>query len=224
LQSPKYLQMRFLIALSAALVINLLLFSVMQVMVGQKNIRLSESITARPIDFIRVRESREPVKTRRRTEPPPMPVSEPLSRPLELSGPAPISDEAKPVPLPSFTPLKTLALPSGLDLEGGPYIGEVAGDGRPWFDVNELDQLVRFPPAYPPKAKLRGIEGFVVVEFTVTKEGGVKNARIIEASPSAIFNRAVLRAVRRWKFTPRREEGKTIDVVARQRIEFRLKR
>ena len=70
--------------------------------------------------------------------------------------------------------------------------------------------MVRVTPVYPPRAQEKGIEGWVVVEFTVTESGSVADASIVDASPKRIFNRAALRAIRKWKYKPKIVDGKPV--------------
>jgi protein TonB len=79
--------------------------------------------------------------------------------------------------------------------------------------------LVRVDPTYPPRAKQRGIEGYVVVEFTITPVGTVADARVLTAEPAFVFDRAALRAVRKYRYNPKVENG---VAVARRGIKLRL--
>ena len=61
------------------------------------------------------------------------------------------------------------------------------------FSPGDLDQpltvLSKIPPVYPFKAKTRGIQGWVDVEFVVTEQGQVEQIKILAAKPEKIFNR-----------------------------------
>jgi protein TonB len=61
------------------------------------------------------------------------------------------------------------------------------------------------------------------VEFTITKDGSVKDPKVIQANPERIFDRSVLRAIRQWKFNPRNEGGKLVEWRAQKEFVFRLK-
>jgi protein TonB len=58
------------------------------------------------------------------------------------------------------------------------------------------------PPRYPMDALRASTSGQVVVEITIGGDGDVTNARVVEATPPRIFDRAALTAVKRWKFEP----------------------
>ena len=51
--------------------------------------------------------------------------------------------------------------------------------------------VVKVQPIYPRRALQRGISGYVVVEFTVTKSGSVTDVKVVEEEPSGIFSRPV---------------------------------
>jgi len=85
-------------------------------------------------------------------------------------------------------------------------------------DVGSLDAptdrtaipLVTVPPIYPDRAASRGIEGWVVVEFDITPAGTVENPRVIDALPAKTFDRAALKAIRKWKFKPQIVNGQPV--------------
>ncbi|WDS35162.1 energy transducer TonB [Pseudoxanthomonas sp.] len=58
------------------------------------------------------------------------------------------------------------------------------------------------PPRYPMDALRANTSGQVVVEITIGGDGDVTNARVVEANPPRLFDRAALTAVKRWKFEP----------------------
>jgi|GEM_PF-413386 len=62
-------------------------------------------------------------------------------------------------------------------------------------------------PDYPLVALRKGIEGFVVAEFNLDKNGNAINPRIIESVPTGIFDRAVLRAVEKFVYCPEIVDG-----------------
>lgn len=59
-------------------------------------------------------------------------------------------------------------------------------------------------PLYPLRAAYGGVEGWALVEFTVLLNGDVQanSVEIVDAEPSDIFNRASIRAVKKFKFAP----------------------
>ena len=73
----------------------------------------------------------------------------------------------------------------------------------------DAQPLVRIPPQYPSQCQRTARDReTVVVEFDVTPEGSVINARVIETT-NACFNRAAMRAVERWRYAPRIIDGQS---------------
>ncbi|HEX7025780.1 MAG TPA: M56 family metallopeptidase [Gammaproteobacteria bacterium] len=65
-------------------------------------------------------------------------------------------------------------------------------------------------PDYPSRALRRGIEGEVIVEYSIDERGKVIEAEILSAEPSTIFNRHVLKAIKNSIFNPRQIDGKPV--------------
>jgi protein TonB len=83
--------------------------------------------------------------------------------------------------------------------------------------------LVRINPDYPPRAQTRGIEGYVIVQFTITATGTVKDAIVVEAQPKGMFDDAALKAIARWRYTPKVDAGVAVERVGvRTRLTFQL--
>lgn len=88
----------------------------------------------------------------------------------------------------------------------------------------EYRALSRPEPAYPHQALARGIEGYVVLEFTVTAAGTTRDLRVLEASPTDVFDAAALAAARRFRYQPRIQAGASVDVPGvRSRIRFEIR-
>lgn len=72
--------------------------------------------------------------------------------------------------------------------------------------------IVKVAPMYPARAQSQGIEGWVLLSFTVTEAGGVADPKVIESQPSGVFDEAAKKAVLKFKYKPRVESGKPIAV------------
>lgn len=71
--------------------------------------------------------------------------------------------------------------------------------------------LVTIPPDYPPEALRQGTEGWVLVEFTITAEGSVRDAVVVRSDPPGVFDESALRAIVRWRYNPRDENGVAVE-------------
>jgi protein TonB len=86
--------------------------------------------------------------------------------------------------------------------------------------------IKRFNPQYPRRAMQRKIQGHVVVQFLVDKDGRVDidSLKFVEENPEGIFSNNVRKAVRKWRFNPMMQNGQPIAFRTQQRFEFSLGR
>jgi protein TonB len=89
----------------------------------------------------------------------------------------------------------------------------------------DIMPLVRINPDYPPRAQSRGVEGWVLVQFTITAAGTVRDAKVIDASPKGYFEDAALKAISRWRYNPKVQEGVAVERVGVQvKLSFNMER
>ncbi|RTR06000.1 energy transducer TonB [Halomonas nitroreducens] len=135
------------------------------------------------------------------TETPPEPRPEPSPEP-----------EPAPDPAPSPAPASEAAAAS-------PAAPQAAS--REPVDVGTSAQATRrVPPEYPSRARRRGLQGHVVVQFIIAPDGRVEagSITVVEADPRGVFDRAARRAIADWRFAE--ADGRRR---ARQRLEFQLR-
>jgi TonB family protein len=66
---------------------------------------------------------------------------------------------------------------------------------------------IRTPqPIYPQNALARGIEGQVVVEYSLSIDGSVRDLHVINAQPADVFDQAAIQAMRSWKYASPSDE------------------
>ena len=85
--------------------------------------------------------------------------------------------------------------------------------GSKKYDGEILPTLAA-PPQYPRRAAERGIEGWALVEFTVSREGSVaeNSIKVIDAEPKEIFDRSSIRAAEKFEFEPPLLNGRPTDI------------
>ena len=107
---------------------------------------------------------------------------------------------------------------------GGVTAGDVSAGGRLAGGRADRDlmPLVRVEPDYPPSASRKGLEGRVLVEFTVTSSGAVRDPHVLAAQPERIFDQAAIKSVLRWRYSPQVENGLPVEKKVRMTIVFRL--
>ncbi len=70
-----------------------------------------------------------------------------------------------------------------------------------------LEPIERVEPVFPATARARGLSGWVVVGFTVAADGRTTDISVQRASPSNVFDSAVIDAVNRWRYKPPLRDG-----------------
>lgn len=103
---------------------------------------------------------------------------------------------------------------SGGGTGGGPY--------RPGSGVTPPRLLREVRADYTDQARRTGIEGDVVLEITVQRDGTVGDIRVLEGLGGGLTDRAV-QAVRQWRFAPAQLRGADVDVIVEVAVEFRLR-
>ena len=82
---------------------------------------------------------------------------------------------------------------------------------------------MKVAPVHPRRALSRGIEGYVIVEFTVTKQGTVRDAKVVRAEPESLFDQAAIDAALKFKYKPRVIDGEAVEVAGVQnKISFQI--
>ena len=72
---------------------------------------------------------------------------------------------------------------------------------------------VSYPaPVYPRRALRLEVEGTVRVEFDVDKDGSVLDPFVVESNPPGVFDRAAIKAVRKFLYEPPTYEGTSVKV------------
>jgi protein TonB len=102
-----------------------------------------------------------------------------------------------------------MAAPAGADVKIGLGGGLGASDG-------EYLPIVKVAPIYPRRATSRGIEGYCIVEYTVTKNGSIRDPQAVDCQPAGIFERASVKAAAKFKYKPRVVDGEPIEVAGVQ--------
>jgi protein TonB len=80
--------------------------------------------------------------------------------------------------------------------------------------------LAPIQPIYPAIAKAAGIQGRVVIEAIISKQGLVKQAQVVSGQP--MLARAALQAVSRARYQPYMLNGQPVEVYTTIDINFVL--
>jgi len=89
-------------------------------------------------------------------------------------------------------------------------VGLMTGSAALAQDTADVLPLVRIAPDYPAEAVAQGLEGQVLLEFTIARDGTTKDIRVIESS-SPLFEEPSITALRRWRYVPQIADGRPIE-------------
>ena len=78
------------------------------------------------------------------------------------------------------------------------------------------------PMVYPPRARAKGTEGYVVFSLLIGVTGEIEQMEIIEAYPEGVFDEAATQGLNQWQFEPAMYQGQAVRAWAKQRIRFDL--
>lgn len=143
------------------------------------------------------------------------------SKPKKLSAPMPPASLTTPLSgldfdLPAFSS-------SELDQFGGDLLNEQKNVIMTDDSVDKPPQAInRQAIPYPASARAQGVEGYVVLSLLIDMKGEIERVKIIEASPSGVFDQVVEQGIHNWKFQPAIYQGVPVKVWARQKIRFNL--
>jgi protein TonB len=189
---------RFAIAGVTGVVVTFALLWVMQILIATGKDALTNKRDFRFVDFVRIKRDEVINLDEDKPEKPPEPEQQPPDMPQPQLDQLNTSDTVNI----SFTR-------TGIELD--PTRGN--------FSIVDGDYLpiVKVAPIYPRRAQTRGLEGYCLLEFTVTRTGTVRDARAIECT-SSLFQRASVNAAGKFKYKPRVVDGQEIEVPGVQHI------
>ena len=207
------MSMRFFSSIGASAVIAFFLFLLMSTLIsgrqGVPNYRQSGII----LDFIRVTQDEiTKHKIRQKPDEPEPPTKRQPPPRIEIGKHT--NEPPKPMPFEMFD----------IDVFSGGGDGWFAGEWNSSLVNSDRDAILNvwIIPLYPRGALIRGVEGWVELEFTVTETGAVADAVVIASRPNRVFDGAALRAIYQWKYKPRIIDGEATFQLKRQKIVFHL--
>jgi len=189
---------RFAIAGVTGVVVTFALLWVMQILIATGKDALTNKRDFRFVDFVRIKRDEVINLDEDKPEKPPEPEQQPPD-----------------MPQPELDQLNTSDTVNISFNRTGIELDPTRGN----FSIVDGDYLpiVKVAPIYPRRAQTRGLEGYCLLEFTVTRTGTVRDARAIECT-SSLFERASVNAAGKFKYKPRVVDGQEIEVPGVQHI------
>jgi protein TonB len=177
------------IGIGAAVTFGLLF--VMQYLIATGRDAIGDGDVPRIVDFVRVDRAEVVEEKKKKPDKPPEPEIQPEMPEPQIST------------SPTTLQIAMVAPPVTMNSQLG-GLGFGTGDG-------EYLPMVKVAPIYPPRAAARGLEGHVVVEYTVTRTGSTKDITVVE-STSSLFDRAAVDSASKYKYKPRVIDGIAVEV------------
>ena len=194
---------RYAISMSLGTTVTFALLFLMQLLIDTGLEAITDSKNFRITDFVRV-ERNEVIETRQdKPERPPEPETPPeMPTPEQTAS----FDNAMAVSISTLNFNATLSLQSvNFGVADGEYL-----------------PIVKVAPVYPHRAVIQDLEGYVIVEFTVTRSGATRDVVVIE-STNSVFERPAVQAALKFKYKPRVINGEPVEVSRiRHKITFEL--
>ena len=157
------------------------------------------------------------------TDTPEQKTSGPASQPGQASQPAGASQSAGNEPDSSRKTITDRAVAQTQQaIADGVSSIESAGAVRVNPSVMDENLIVQRVPAYPESAKLSGVQGDVVMQALISKEGTVKRVHVVEGDSR--LRTAAEKAVYKWRYRPYVLHGRPVEVATTVTVNFNLDR
>jgi TonB family protein len=87
-------------------------------------------------------------------------------------------------------------------------------------EAAEGSLLHRVEPEYPEEARQQRIQGAVVLEVRIGRDGAVQDVNLVSGQP--LLADAAIAAVKQWRFKPRMLKGQAVEMQTRVTLNFRM--
>ena len=156
-------------------------------------------------------------------EPEPPEMTPPEPEPLRIEAPRP---EPPPLPPPPEPPKEKPKVENPVvkppEPETPPSQTPESGAAAAMIDQPPKPRRT-IKPRYPSGARRRGEEGSVTLDVDISASGRARSVSIAESSGFAELDEAAKQAVKKARFTPGKNKGKSVESQARLTIIFKLK-
>ena len=160
-----------------------------------------------------------------RFQPPPPKQKQEIPKPKAKKVPIPDPTPDEPEPIRLDEPEPDVDLPEVDNLVFGipdaPPVQEPEGPIHVGGDVSKPVKVFDPQPQYTEIARKARIQGVVIVQAIIDKEGNVTNVKVLKGLPMGLSEEAV-KAIKRWRFEPATLNGKPVDVYYNLTVNFRL--
>jgi periplasmic protein TonB len=161
-----------------------------------------------------------------RFRPPPPPEKQeikPQQRAKKIPIPDPTPDEPEPIRVPEeIQPDVNIPQTDVIfDIPEGPPPAEPEGPIQVGGDVKPPEKILAPQPQYSEVARKARVQGVVIVQAIIDKEGNVTNVKILKGLPFGL-DQSAADAIKKWKFKPATLNGKPVAVYYNLTVNFTL--
>ena len=110
---------------------------------------------------------------------------------------------------------------AAFDIPEGPPPAEPEGPIIVAGDVTKPEKVSGPDPVYTEIARKARIQGVVIVQAIINKQGQVENVKVLKGLPMGL-DQAAVEAVKRWQFKPATLNGKPVAVYYNLTVNFRI--
>ena len=186
---------RFIATMLTGIVVAMFLTWFMYVLIQSSEQKLEDSSRVHMLDFVRLKREEASQRMEQKPERPKM----------EEAPPAP--DTPQDNSASDIDALAVSVMPATADMEVGSGFSFGAGEG-------EYLPIVKVAPIYPTTASSKGIEGYCLVQYTVTTNGSTRDIEVVDGECThASFRRPSIIAAQKFKYKPRIVNGEAIEVL-----------
>ncbi len=156
--------------------------------------------------------------------PPPKPQQEiPKLKATKIPIPDPTPDDPEPIRIDEPEPEIDLPMSPDIvfDIPEAPPVAEPEGPIYVGGDVKPPTKLQAPQPQYTEIARKARVQGVVIVQAIIDKQGNVTNVKVLKGLSMGLDDEAV-KAIKKWKFEPATLNGKPVDVFYNLTVNFQL--
>lgn len=207
---------RWFVSLASGTLTALSIFWFMNYMISSSNNNVVTNSIYKTIDFIALKRNIKEPDIKKELPPEPEEQKDPPKVPTMVQESKSVNNVQTPTPLNLDVP----SLSGNMAMSGGApkSLGQMK---TPKMD-SVLTPMVQIRPVYPSREKRMGVQGYVKVKLDVDETGHVVAIHILESKPKGAFDKAVKKALRRWKFRPKTINGKAVAQSGELKLDFKL--
>jgi protein TonB len=87
-------------------------------------------------------------------------------------------------------------------------------------DLSRAMLLDKVQPSYPEQALKAGLQGAVVLQAWISKDGSIRDLKLVDGS--LLLGKAAVKAVKQWRYKPYVRNGVAVEAETYVTVNFKL--